>query len=160
MTFPCSGFTTTSQAKGTGKAQLQVTAEPLPSVGVTENLPLGRTPAYERLERLISPLRGSNPQWDLSQSRSWWLCGIALKTRVHSLEDTQSSALQSLEMLFLLPSERAVLGTASLSHRKTIFWDPELLFPLPGKKENQNWRSLSSWIFCFNGNGSNASKAE
>lgn len=159
MTFPCSGFTKTSQAKGTGKAQLQVTAEPLPSVGVTENLPLGRTPAYERLERLISPLQGSNPQWDLSQSRSWWLCGTALKTRVHSLEDTQGSALQSLEMLFLLPSERAVLGTASLSHRKTIFWDPELLFPLLGKKANQNWRSLSSWIFCFYGNGSNASKA-
>lgn len=39
VTFPCIGFTTTSQAKGTGEPQLQVTAEPPHIMDVTETFP-------------------------------------------------------------------------------------------------------------------------
>lgn len=102
-------------------------------MGVTEDLPLSRIPAHYSLEKAPFSLQGSSPQWDLSQSRFWWLHGDK-----GSFPGGHTGLCSLLtEMIFLLPSGRAVLCTASLSHRKTIFQDPEVLFPLLGKKKSE-----------------------
>lgn len=50
-------------------------------------------------------------------------------------------------MIFLFPLERAVLGTASLSHRKPSFWHPELLFPLVGRGKKRQTGEASPHQF-------------
>lgn len=91
----------------------------------------------ERLLSALSLLQGVSPQWDFVPVSFLVASQLSGPTAMMGVGDTWlcCSFVQSLRRFFCFVSEWAVLGSSSLSHRKTILQGAELLFLLIDRKE-------------------------